>query len=92
MKKTRRRHTRAACTKSVILEPEKSSNQLRDGERADVHLSLLRAVGVVSAVWVCEVVRSGVRVVTHRQWLKTDIKEIRTVCRQGFVNSLMVRN
>jgi len=48
----------------------------------NVHLSLLSTVGVVSNT-TCEVARYGVRVVTHRQWLKTEIEETITVCRDA---------
>ena len=80
-KRMRRRHRRGACTRSVILEPEWVVKWVEGRQKMNVHLSLLGAVGVVSAVR--EVVRCGMRVVTHRQWQKTEIEDIITVYRDA---------
>ena len=55
----------------------------------DVHLSWLRAVGVVSVVG--EIAWCGTSVVTHRQWLKTVMEDIITVCRYARRDGPMIR-
>ena len=72
------------------MEPEWVVKWVEGRQKMNVHLSLLGAVGVVSAV--CEVVRYGMRVVTHRQWQKTEIEDIITVYKDaGWTESWLER-